>query len=135
MVGHPGRAFRGIVSLLRLRSRMRETMGHFSSNPSPPSTGRALRRLASSQRPHCFPTLSACFSMTTDGLFISFRMTPTTTQSIHPEINSNVTPDLQNLAFPDCFPYFCVCAHVCVHAKIISKVCHQLSTVFPKLIL
>lgn len=33
MVTHPGRASRGIVSLLRLRSRMRETMGHFSSKP------------------------------------------------------------------------------------------------------
>lgn len=33
MVGHPGRASRGIVSLLRLRSRMSETMGHFSSKP------------------------------------------------------------------------------------------------------
>lgn len=44
------RASRGIVSLLRLTSRMRNTMGHFSSNPSPPSTG---RRPVSSQRHHC----------------------------------------------------------------------------------
>lgn len=50
--------------------------GSFFLNPSPPSTG---RRPASSQRHHCSATLSACFSMATDALFVSSRMTPMAT--------------------------------------------------------
>lgn len=48
--GRVGHVSKGIVSLLRLPSRTSKTMGHFSSNPSPPSTGRTP---ASSQRHHC----------------------------------------------------------------------------------
>lgn len=81
-----GHASRGIVSLLRLRSRMRNTMGHFSSNPSPPSTG---RRPTSSQRHHCSATLSACFSMATDALFVSSRMTPKATVTLSLSLNSD----------------------------------------------
>lgn len=51
-------------------------------------------------------------------------MTPTTTPFIHPEINSGIALDLQNLAFPDLA--VCECADVCVlhdmHIHIISNI-------------
>lgn len=47
---------------LSLRIRMRETMGHFPSNPSPPSTGRTLKGLTSSKiDPIVFPPCPATF--------------------------------------------------------------------------
>lgn len=56
IVGHPG------IHGLDLRSRMRETMGHFPSNPSPPSTGRTLKGPTSSKKgPIVFPPCPATF--------------------------------------------------------------------------
>lgn len=70
MVGHPGRASRGIVSLLRLRSRMRETMGHFSSKPLTTKYRQDTQETSILPKAPLFPSPSASMAMTTDCLFI-----------------------------------------------------------------
>lgn len=69
MVDHPGQQSTGIVSLLGLRNRMRETMGHFSSKPLTTKYRQSTQETRKEPKAPLFPSSSASIPMTTDCLF------------------------------------------------------------------